>query len=187
MNTAIAAWTKIWSRSPLRTATMPAIPPRKMYAVNSTDEPFTVPPMIAIDRDDDRRDRGIEQDRQEHPDRSGRDEELEDGSAGGDLEGQRGADEEHPDEHQDVVAVPEARPESPHPGEQHPDDQHGEQEPAAEARDVDDVLAEPRATIFSMSAPVRRSPLRTMTSFWTMSTMIGATAASAASRAVSVA
>ena len=28
--TATAAWTKTWSRSPRRTATMPAIPPRKM-------------------------------------------------------------------------------------------------------------------------------------------------------------
>ena len=43
------------------------------------------------------------------------------------------------------------------------------------------------AVMASMSAGVRRSPLRTTTSFWTMSTMTGSTPASAASRAVSVA
>ena len=45
--TAIDAWTKTCSRSPRRTPTIPAIPPRKMYVVNSSEPPFTAPPMIA--------------------------------------------------------------------------------------------------------------------------------------------
>ena len=42
------AWTKTCNRSPLRTATMPATPPRKMYVANSSEDPFTAPPMIAM-------------------------------------------------------------------------------------------------------------------------------------------
>src|SRR6476659_4767656 len=47
-NTATAAWTKTCNRSPRRTATMPAIPPRKMYVVNSSELPLTAPPITAM-------------------------------------------------------------------------------------------------------------------------------------------
>ena len=46
--TAIAAWTNTCSRSPLRTAMMPAMPPRKVYDANSRELPLRAPPMIAM-------------------------------------------------------------------------------------------------------------------------------------------
>ena len=63
--------------------------------------------------------------------------------AGRDLERDRGADEQQPDQDQDVVAVPELRTEPPDPAEQHDHDQRGEQEPAGEARHVGRLLAQP--------------------------------------------
>ena len=89
MKTAMAAWTNTWSRSPLRTATMPAMPPRKMYArelercavQRTTDD--------RDDGDDDRRDRGVEQDREQHPDGRRRQEVAEDRATGRDLERER--------------------------------------------------------------------------------------------------
>ena len=79
------------------------------------------PPTIATMAHDDRRDGGVEQDRQQHrrwPRSAGSTAAQ---PAGGHLERERRADEQQADEHQHVVAVPERRPEPPDPGQQHPD------------------------------------------------------------------
>ena len=77
--------------------------------------------------------------------------------AGGDLERERRADDQQPDQEQDVVAMPERRPEPPDPAEQHPDDEDGEQEPADEARDV---RARPRRGRARRSSRCRRPSSR---------------------------
>ena len=94
------------------------------------------------DRQDDDRDRRVEQDGQEHPDRRRRQEEREDRAVCGDLHRQRRADDEQADEQQDVVAVPQRRPEPPQPDEEQPDQQHRQQEPAGEAGHISAVVAQ---------------------------------------------
>ena len=96
---------------------------------------------VAVDRaGDDRDDRrqqhrgaGVEEQRDEDPDRGGRDDERQPGSTGGQLEGEGREHEEQPDEGEGIRAVPELGPEAPDPGEQQPDQEHREQRPAARA------------------------------------------------------
>ena len=47
MATASPAWTKTWSRSPRRMARIPASPPNRTYAVNSSELPLRAPAIIA--------------------------------------------------------------------------------------------------------------------------------------------
>jgi hypothetical protein len=94
------------------------------------------------DRHNDRRDRRVQQDRQQHPDGRRRQEVAEDRATGRDLERERRPREQQADQEDDVVAVPERRPEAPDPGQQHRDDQDGEQQPAREAREIGGVLAD---------------------------------------------
>ena len=95
--------------------------------------------------DDERRERRVEQDREQHPDRGRRQEERQDRAAGRELERERRADHQQPDQDQDVVAVPERGPEPPDPGEQHPDDEHREQRTSRRSRDVRASTARGRA------------------------------------------
>ena len=87
---------------------------------------------------------------------------------------------QEPDQDQDVVAVPERRPEAPDPAEEHAHDEDGQQQPADEARDVRaSPGSSPSASIFSIRRSLIRSPLRTMTSPWRIETRTGATASAA--------
>ena len=140
--TAIAAWTNTCSRSPLRTAMMPAMPPRKVYGRELEGVAVEGATDDRDDGDDDRRHRCIEQDRQQHPDGRGRQEVAEDRAPGRDLERERRPGEQQADQEDDVVAVPERRAEAPDPGQQHRDDEDGQQQPAGEAREVRRVLAD---------------------------------------------
>ena len=102
-------------------------------------------------------DRRVEQDRQEHRDRRGRQEERQRRAAGRDLEGERGPDDQQPDQDQDVVAMPERRAEAPQPGQQHPDHEHRQEQPAAEAGHVGDRLAQPeRVDLLDVGRAQRR-------------------------------
>ena len=136
------------------------------------------------DRDDghdDRRERRVEQDREDHPDRRGRQEVRQDRAAGGELERDRGAGDEQPDQHEHVVAVPEPRPEAPQPAEQDPDEQDAEDRPAAEAsRGPGPARRSARAHRSSRCRrSVSRSPLRTRISRWRTWTITGGTASTA--------
>ena len=77
-NTAIAAWTKTWRRSPRRMATMPAMPAQEDVRGELERQAVHGPADDRHERDDDGRERRVEQDREQHPDRGGREEELED-------------------------------------------------------------------------------------------------------------
>ena len=118
---------------------------------NSSELPFTAPPMtatmamtmVAIDASR-RTTRRMAIAAVGQEERQGR-------ATGGDLEGEGRSDDQQADQDQDVVAVPERRPEPPDPGEQHHHHQDGEEQPAAEARDVGEVSRRPSSSIFSMS------------------------------------
>ena len=93
-------------------------------------------------RDDDGRDRGVEEDREQDRDRRRRQEERQRRAPGRDLEGERRPDHQQTDQDQDVVAMPEPRPEAPDPRQEDPDRQDREQQPAAEAGHIGEWLTE---------------------------------------------
>ena len=131
---------------------------------------------------------GVEQDREEHADRGRRQEERQDRAARGDLHRQRRADEQQADEQQHVVAVPERRPEPPHPGQQHArragptagTSQRSWRRPAPSS-------PRPSASIISMVGGVERLDRSGRSTWpWAMRTRTGSTAAAGGPRSVSV-
>ena len=93
----------------------------------------------AEDGDDDRdqrRDAGVEEDRQQHPGRGRRDDEREARAAGRRLQQDRRADDDQGDEQHRVRPVPQLAPEPPDPGEAEGDDEDREEEPATQPGDV---------------------------------------------------
>jgi hypothetical protein len=72
----------------------------------------------ADDRGQDDRRPGVEEDRGEQPRRGQGNEEGHDRAVRGELQAERRRDQKEPDQQQRVVAVPEDRPEAPHPAEE---------------------------------------------------------------------
>ena len=151
--------------------------------------PLTAPPMTATMAITTIATLGVEQDRQEHRDRRGRQEERQRRPAGGDLERERRADEQQRrSARRTLLRCQSVGPEAPDPGQQHR--RRAGPRAASQPAKLGDVgrgLAQAeRVDLLDVGVGRAGRPSRTMTSPWRICTPTASTASAAGRRAWSV-